>query len=160
MDVLSYDYYDMNQKTPSWIIRYLAFCIDMLAWLLIIPWLINIYRFLHNKQTLGYMLLGLELENTKEEKEFGFKQTLVRMFTHSPFAVTFLAISYIVFVSLIFLWRVINDETLGAIAIFGTTLLTFLSLASLLFPFVSSLFTPTLSERRSKTKTVHKKKSK
>nr|DAJ27462.1 MAG TPA: PilX N-terminal [Caudoviricetes sp.] len=42
-------------------------------------------------------------------------------------------------------------------ALFGTALLTVLFLVSLLFPFVSSLFTPTLSERRSKTKTVYKK---
>ena len=147
----------MSKETPSWIIKYLAFCVDMLAWLLIIPWLINIYRFLHNKQTLGYLLLGLELENTKEEKGFGFKQTLIRMFTHLPFAVTFFAIFYIVFVSLIFLWRVINDEMVRSTALFGTALLTVLFLVSLLFPFVSSLFTPTLSERRSKTKTVYKK---
>lgn len=143
------------EKSPSRIIKYLAFCVDMLAAVLIIPWFINIYRFLHNKQTLGYAIFGLELKN--KTAELSFKQTLIRLFTHLPFFIPFFVVFYIVFMSFMIVWKITDDEMLLSIVTFELTLLVILLFVFPFFSLISSFFSPTLSERWSKTKTVYKK---
>ena len=146
----------MNTHKPWRRIRYFAYSIDLIAWILLIPWLINFYRFLHDKQTFWYYLFNLRFRNTKKEQEMTIWQVLIRIFTHLPFFVVFFEILYGFFFLLLLLGRfILVNEMITSVAIFRCMLFVLVLLSLTVFSLVSSLFIPTLSERWSKTETIY-----
>ena len=142
---------------PSWRIKNLAKFIDLICSFLIIPWWINIYRFLHHKPTIGLKLFWLKIKSSLEEPNLSFKQSLRRNITHPPFLLSWFYLILTVLLVFVFIARVIQDELwlwMISFIFFIVGLFTFILLfCSGLYRFFGLSF----SEEKSKTEIVYDK---